>query len=100
MFQLIHYFTLFAICNSFANFSWLNKIVNYNYHALNHSKNIIPAVSTKEIGWYEGEIPWDIDPDNYTLVLPWSPKKPIAPLKFEEHLAFKHRIICALIDIE
>ena len=104
MFRVMHYFALFAICNSFANFSWLNKIVNYSYNTLNQSKNFIPEGSTKksiiEVGWYEGEIPWDIEPDNYTLVRPSAPKKPITPLKFEEHRAFTHRIICALIDIE
>jgi hypothetical protein len=105
MIRWISYFALFTACNSFASFQWLNKIINYSIPAANLSKNIIPVVSGEkkikkplEPGWYDGEIPWDIEDDNYTTARISLPTKPITPLKFEEQNAFKYRIICAVIE--
>ena len=106
MIGLISYFALFTLCNSFASFQWLNKIINYSIPSANLSKNIIPVVSCEkknikkplEPGWYDREIPRYIEDDNYTTVRISVPTKPLSPLKFEEQRAFKYRIICALIE--
>jgi hypothetical protein len=99
MIRWISYFALFTLCNSFVSFQWLNKIINYSTPSANLSKNFIPVVKKPlEPGWYDGEIPWDIEDDNYTTVRITTPTKPISPLKFEEQRAFKYRIICALIE--
>jgi hypothetical protein len=80
-------------------------MINYSHHTLNQSKNFIPVISHKthtiekhDQNWDDGEIPWDIDPDNKTNVRISVPIKPITPLKFEQQYAFKYRIICALIE--
>lgn len=73
----------------------------YSERAMNLSKNFIPVVSNEkkskkplEPGWYDGEIPWDIEDDNYTAVRISPTKPPITPLKFEEQYAYKYRVMC------
>lgn len=70
----------------------------YSERAMNLSKNFIPVISSVkkplEPGWYDGEIPWDIEDDNYTSVRMSPSKPPITPLKFEEQHAFKYRFVC------
>jgi hypothetical protein len=98
MIRLISYFALFTLCNSFRGAQWLNKMKTYSERAMNLSKNFIPVISSVkkplEPGWYDGEIPWDIEDDNYTSVRMSPSKPPITPLKFEEQHAFKYRFVC------
>lgn len=83
MLRLIAGFTLFMMCDSFSRF--YGGLVNRT-HKLYEIKNIIHGIlrfhtePTEEPLWDDGEVPWDIRPDNKTSVKKNNPNKPNPPL--------------------